>query len=138
VIREEDVNHQLFDFLESSVIALDSLQEGVGNFHLWFLVHFSAFTGIGPSPASSANSFFDMANGMFVETMPSHPEYLEPRLAGVLNELILADIGNISRIKLSANERIVLLEQLVRYYSLHLTGMRHIRSLQILNDVFRK
>jgi DNA repair protein RecO (recombination protein O) len=138
VIREEDVNHQLFDFLESSVIALDSFQEGVGNFHLWFLVHFSSFAGIGPSSAPFANGFFDMANGMFVKTMPTHPEYLEPRLAGILNELILADLGSISRIILSANERIALLEHLVRYYSLHLTGMRHIRSLQILNDVFRK
>jgi len=138
VIREEDVNHQLFDFLESSVIALDTLQEGVGNFHLWFLVRFSAFTGIVPSPAQSADNFFDMENGMFVKMMPSHPEYLAPRLAGLLNDLLLTDLGNVSLITMTAIERITLLESLVRYYSLHLTGMRHIRSLQILNDVFRK
>lgn len=49
VIREEDVNVMLYDFIESSIITLDSMTAGLSNFHLWFLVAFTDYAGIGPS-----------------------------------------------------------------------------------------
>jgi len=49
VIREEDVNRMLYDFIESSVITLDEMTAGISNFHLWFLVAFTDYAGIGPS-----------------------------------------------------------------------------------------
>jgi len=138
VIREEEVNHQLFDFLETSVKYLDAVQEGTANFHIWFLLHFASFTGIGPTPASHLKSYFDLENGLFVEAMPLHSNFIGPGLAGVFNNFLISELADISRIHLSPAERTMLLEQLLNYYSLHLTGLRKIRSLQVLNDVFRQ
>lgn len=138
VIREEEVNHQLFDFIESSVKALDNLRDGAENFHLWFLINFAAFAGIGPTPTENPQSYFDLESGMFTETMPLHSNFLDPVLSGIFNFFLISDLDNISEAHLSANERITLLEHLVNYYSLHLAGLRKIRSLQVLNDVFRR
>ena len=137
VIREEDVNRKLFSFIETSVISLDEMKEGISNFHLWFLISLSAFTGIGPTPTSDEECFFDMMNGQFVMNPPLHPDYLEPSPAGILNRFLRSGSEQIGSIKMSGEERTVLLDQVIRYYNLHLPGMRRIRSLQVLNDVFR-
>jgi len=138
VIREEEVNHALFDFLESVIITLDSTTENPGNFHLWFLVRFSSFAGIIPSPSSSQTDWFDLQNGIFVPQKPLHDFFMEPGLAAKFNSFLITDVSGLNNIILSAEERSSLLNLLVQYYSLHFPGMRKIRSLEILNEVFRK
>jgi len=137
VIREEDVNIQLFNFIESSVIALDSITGGVSNFHLWFLCALSAYVGIGPTVTNEKSFYFDMINGQFVATPPIHPDYLEPNSADIFNRLMRAEIEDIATINLSGEMRTMLLDQVIKYYNLHLPGMRRIRSLRVLNEVFR-
>jgi DNA repair protein RecO (recombination protein O) len=138
VIREEEVNYDLYDFLESSIISLDSMQEDTRNFHLWFLVRFAALAGIGPSPAISGDEWFDLMNGVFVLQKPLHDFIIEPPLAVKFNAFLISDFSDIGMITFRADERNKLLGLLVKYYSLHFPGMRKIRSLDILNDVFRK
>jgi len=58
VIREEDVNRMLYDFIESSVITLDSITAGISNFHLWFLVALTAYAGIGPTHTAMHDCLF--------------------------------------------------------------------------------
>ena len=46
LVREYDEpNQALFDFVWNCVGALDSMDEGVANFHLWFLANLSRFLG---------------------------------------------------------------------------------------------
>jgi DNA repair protein RecO (recombination protein O) len=138
VIREEEVNYALYDFLESSIIALDSMTESVENFHLWFLVKFAALAGIGPTPANTSEEWFDLMNGIFVMQKPLHEFIIEPPLASKFNSFLISDLPEVGIIKFRTNERTELLGLLIKYYSLHFPGMRKIRSLDILNDVFRK
>jgi len=138
VIREEEVNHSLFDFLETVIVTLDSTGESIANFHLWFLVRFAAFAGIGPSPSVSQTEWFDLLNGVFVPQKPLHNFSIEPALAIKFNSFLVTDFDGLNKIILSTEERRSLLDLLVQYYSLHFPGMRKIRSLEILNEVFRK
>jgi len=137
VIREEDVNRMLFDFIESSVISLDEMNEGISNFHLWFLVAFTDYTGIGPSGTETGNCFFDMLTGQFTPLQPQHHDFLEPEAATVLNRLLHMPAAEIHTLRLTGEERTDLLARLLKYYSLHLPGIRQIRSLQVLKDIFR-
>ena len=43
LIGESEANSQLFDFVYGSIEALDAIDEGVANFHLWFLANISRF-----------------------------------------------------------------------------------------------
>lgn len=136
IIREEDRNELLYDFIESSVLALDGITEGISNFHIWFLVSLTAYTGIGPSPTSLDRYFFDMIAGHFTEAVPVHTDYLDLRQARILNSFLDSDINDIGKILLTGEERSELLDRLVRYYQLHLPGIKQIRSLQVLKDIY--
>jgi len=138
VIREEDVNRMLYDFIESSVITLDEMTAGISNFHLWFLVAFTDYAGIGPSHTTINDGYFDMLTGQFTTLRPTHPDFIEPQSAKVLNRLLQMSAEEIGSLRMSGEQRTDLLERLLKYYSLHLTGIREIRSLQVLKDVFRE
>lgn len=46
LVKECEPNQRLFDFVWGSVAALDALDEGVANFHLWFLTNLSPVSGL--------------------------------------------------------------------------------------------
>ena len=137
IIREEDAHRMLYDFIESSVITLDGMTTGISNFHLWFLVAFMAYVGIGPSSTDLKESYFDMLTGQFTAQQPMHADFLEPHSAGILNLLLQMPAEEVACLHLSGEERTELLARILKYYNLHLTGIRQIRSLQVLNDIFR-
>ncbi len=137
IIREEDANRMLYEFIESSVITLDGMTAGTSNFHLWFLVALMDYTGIGPSHTSLQECYFDMLSGQFTAQQPLHPDYLEPSSAAILNRLLQMPAEKVSSLSLSGEERTDLLARILKYYSLHLAGIRQIRSLQVLKDIFR-
>lgn len=137
IIREEDANRMLYDFIESSVVTLDGINEGISNFHLWFLVALTDYAGIGPSHTKLQGCYFDMLTGQFTSRQPMHPDILEPGNAAILNLLLQMPAAEIASLQLTGEERTELLARILRYYNLHLTGIRQIRSLQVLKDVFR-
>lgn len=137
IIREEDVNRMLYDFIRSSAVTLDEMQEGLSNFHLWFLVAFTAYAGIGPAAAPLRDSYFDMLTGQFTLTQPMHPDFLEPQHASVFNRLLQMPASELETMQLQGEERSELLERILRYYSLHLSGLRQFRSLTVLRELFR-
>jgi DNA repair protein RecO (recombination protein O) len=137
IIREEDVNRRLYDFIRSSSVNLDEMQEGLSNFHLWFLVAFMAYTGIGPVATRQRNVYFDMLTGQFTPNQPMHPDYLEPHHAYLFNILLQMPAAELDTMHLQGEERSELLERILRYYSLHLAGIRQFRSLTVLRELFR-
>lgn len=137
VIREEDVNKMLFDFIESSVISLDEATSGISNFHLWFLVAFTDYAGIGPTRTDMTGCYFDMLTGQFTPLQPMHPDNLDPAGARVLNLLLQMPAEDLASLRLSGEERTELLAGMLKYYRLHLPGIREMRSLQVLRDIFR-
>ena len=137
VIREEDVNRRLYDFIESSVMTLDEMRSGISNFHLWFLVAFTAYTGIGPSPTSLSECYFDMVSGQFTQSVPPTADYLEPHDAALLNLLLQMPATRLGELRLTGEERADLLDRILKYYRFHLPGIRQMRSLQVLKEIFR-
>ena len=137
VIREEDANKMLFDFIESSVMNLDEMTSGISNFHLWFLVAFTDYAGIGPTRTEMNGCFFDMMTGQFTPLQPMHPDCLDPAGARVLNLLLQMPAEDLASLQLSGEERTELLARMLKYYRLHLPGIREMRSLQVLKEIFR-
>jgi DNA repair protein RecO (recombination protein O) len=78
-----------------------------------------------------------MLNGQFVPSAPMHTDFLEPKSADYLNRLLKYSVEELPSLQISGAERTIFLDQILHYYSLHLPGMRRIRSLRILNDIFR-
>lgn len=137
VLREESPHEEMFDYIEKSIIYFDGCREDYANFHIAFLAGLSSFLGFEPGIRSSPDDlYFDMMNGIFVATPPIHGNYASPDVSGILARVFIASFDSAADISLNGAMRIEVLETLINYYSLHLSGLRKIKSLEILKDVF--
>lgn len=137
VLREESPNEELFDFIEESIIYFDRCSDGYANFHIAFLAGLSSYLGFEPAKRASANDhFFDMMNGIFVQVPLLSGSYASREVSQVLSEFFSSSYEQIKDISLTGSFRYKVLETLVNYYSLHLPGLRKIRSLEVLKEVF--
>ena len=137
VLREESSHEEMFDYIEKSIIYFDSCREGYANFHIAFLAGLSSFLGFEPGTRKDANdSFFDMTNGTFVPVPPVNGNYATPDVSDILAQVFLASFDSIRNITLKGDMRNEVLDTLLRYYSLHLSGLKKINSLEVLKEVF--
>jgi DNA repair protein RecO (recombination protein O) len=137
VLREASPHEVMFDYIEESVIYFDRCKDGFANFHIAFLAGLSSFLGIAPALRNRPEDiYFDMTNGVFVLSPPLHGSYANPEISEILARVFLSSFNNIKNIPLKGALRNEVLETLLNYYSLHLTGLKKINSLDVLKDVF--
>ena len=136
LIGESEANSVLFDFVWGSIEALDAIEEGVANFHLWFLANISRFLGFAPGNEYVADSYFDMREGLYTLQRPAHDKFLNAEYARLLNDLIECDVEYLGEIGLNRTQRVDMLSGLVDYYSIHLDAIRRVQSIAILQQVF--
>lgn len=135
-IREETPNKPLFGFLYESVKTLDT-QENPASFHLLFLIKLSRFLGFYPQGASDEKMFFDLTEGVFAGEKPQHTHYLTRELSKILCRMLTMDFDQLKNFPLDGMTRRALLEKIIDYYRLHLTGFREIKSHSVLEAVLR-
>ncbi|MBE0640696.1 MAG: DNA repair protein RecO [Bacteroidales bacterium] len=134
-IREEEANPLLFSFIHEQLDQLDRPEVPVSNFHLAFLIELSRFLGFGPvNDYDTAHPYFNMREGRFAYGPSGAEGLLEPVLSQWMARLMAqgADLPNPGR-----GIRSALLCKLLDYYRYHLEGMGEVRSLQVLEQVFR-
>ncbi|MCX6325547.1 MAG: DNA repair protein RecO [Bacteroidia bacterium] len=137
ILKEEGPHEEMYDYIEESIIYFDRCNENFVNFHIAFLTGLSSFLGFEPGTrTSTGDTFFDMTNGKFVPIPPVHGNYANEEVSNILADFFIASYDTISNITLTGTMRNEVLETLVRYYSLHLPGLKKINSLEVLKDVF--
>lgn len=115
-VKEESHASELCDFLMSSLITLDQMEDRVENFHLTFLIRLSRYLGFGPQNTN---------------------EVLGGRLVSVEEEAILKELlGAEAYIKpITSAARKNVLDAIIRFYSSHIDGFGDARSVQVLHEV---
>lgn len=121
ILVEQMPNAQLFNFLQTSLKILDTLELGYENFHLHFLLKFANHLGIAASDAEE------------IVTQLS-PIPVNSNQMILITNLINSDYG--SHHHLSQVERRNILEILVKFYSVHITAISNLNSIAILKEVF--
>lgn len=138
VLKEESPHQDLFDFIEESIIYFDKETTGYANFHIAFLAGLSSFLGFEPTLRSDPDdAYFDMTNGIFVPVPPVHGNYATKEISEILAVFFSTSFDKIDKIALTGSLRNEILDTLVRYYSIHLPGLKNFKSLEILKEVFR-
>lgn len=136
LVGEREPNAALFERLWSSIEALDTIEEGVANFHLWFLTNLSRDLGFMPAGEYSEGAWFDIREGEFVARKPSHEMVIDPAQASLMSRMMLCEVARLGDIELNRHQRVDYLESLMRYYSYHLDAIHTIRSIAILRELF--
>jgi len=137
-VKEEVANSTMFQFLVSSIQILDVLRVGIANFHLVFLMQLTRQLGFFPGNQwSESHPFFDMKNGVFVQSEPLHPLFFSKSNSKMLNSIIQTSFENVDDIKLNHSQRNIIIRDLLSYYQVHLGSVSDIKSLPVLSDVFK-
>lgn len=136
LVKESEPNGALFDFVWGCVGALDDLEEGVANFHLWFLANLSRFLGFCPGNDYAEGDWFDIREGLYTASCPVHPAAMSQQNARMLHEMMRCDVRRLARTELNRRERVAFLDAMLVYYGYHLDSMSAVQSVRILQEVF--
>lgn len=135
IIREEEQNEALFDFLFESFIDLDQTDKKIGAHHIWFLLGLSKYLGFYPNICTG--HIFDLEEGAFTQLMPRHTNYISENGAMYLRNCIDPELKNYDQMQIPASDRRSLVHWLINYYKLHLSDFGEVRSLDVLEGLFR-
>lgn len=133
-LKEEEKDVQLFGFLETALQWLDTNPK-VANFHLLFMLELSRFLGFYPSGYQAGDTFFDLEEGMFLAE-PASNQVIQGENFDRFVQLLGTKFEELSTFKMNKSNRSELLQDLVRYYEIHLQGFRKPKSLAILHELF--
>lgn len=135
-IRDQSADEVLFEYIYHSIELLDRMNEGIANFHLYFLLRLTRFLGFYPDKTNASSSeFFDLQSGSYSKFQPSHPFILQGSHTLLWTALLSSRFEDLSKIDISSGQRKFLLEKLLDYYRLHIDNFGEVRSHKILEEV---
>ncbi|WP_026897803.1 DNA repair protein RecO [Daejeonella oryzae] len=135
-IRQQTADDVLFEFLFHAIEILDRTEQGISNFHLYFLLRLTRFLGFYPDNTLAKHSnYFDLQNGDFSIIQPPHKNIIEPEQIGKWKELINSNFDNLHLLSVSSIDRRIILAKILDYYQLHIEGFGLIKSHHVLEEV---
>lgn len=135
VLKEEEENPALFEYIIQSMHLLDEVEEGVGNFHLHFLLRLTAYLGFFPQSSGPNARYFDLESGVYVSGPISHYHFLSERDTGLWKQLQQSEAEGELKMGIGRSDRSMLLNSLLTYYRLHITDFGELKSLEVLKSL---
>ena len=135
--RSEQQNHDLFLFVENSVMWLDTCVSSFANFHIVFMLHMTRFVGFFPNTDERHDCpYFDLRGGCFIPYAPAHGDFLKPDEAGMIQLLMRLNYTTMRLLSLTRSERNRIVDVILYYYKLHLPEFPEMKSLPVLKELF--
>ena len=134
VIREEERNTGLYDFLQAALQWLDT-HDQAANFHLVFLLQLTKYLGFYPDTSRHQLPYFDLVEGEFIDQQGIHPVIQGDEIVH-FKRLLGIHFEASHKVQLSKQERRRMLDVILTYFEVHLQGFSQPRSLAVLHEVF--
>ncbi len=131
-IHEEEKNENLFTFLETALNWLDNHSE-IANFHLILMLEITKYLGFYPDISDLDKKHFELSEGRFSPFQATSS--LSEHETNLLKKLIDLRFDNNQK-TFHVIERQILLKILIDYYSIHISGFKKPKSLDVLKEVF--
>jgi len=140
-VKEEEANPLMFDFLHHAMMWLDAMEPVNADFHLIFMVQFTRFLGFFPEGNSNElltgnESFFDLIEGRFMLVIPTHNHFMSVELSQWFSIVLKATLQQQEELKIPISGKRELIEKLIEYYGLHLSGFGTMKSHKVLEAVW--
>ena len=120
-VKEEESNILLFNFLRSSFIYFDKVQNKFENFHIQFLIKLTNYLGFAPDKPADFGNY------------PGASDIREESFFKILESLFFADYDQF--IQTSGSFRTAILEYITKFYQFHIEGFGEIKSLHIIKEL---
>ncbi|MCD8288386.1 MAG: DNA repair protein RecO C-terminal domain-containing protein [Prevotella sp.] len=157
-LREELSDEALFDYVARSIEWLDSATGNFANFHIIFLIKLTAYLGFFPNARANESpkhlrdrvqpridkvnvnkkekAWFDLDEGCFTQMPPAPDAAIAPEQAALIPLLTRLNFRTMRLLRLSRDERNAITEKLLDYLARHIPGFPHLRSFDILKELF--
>ena len=133
ILKEDDINQNLYRFIEAAIIWLDSHSD-ISCFHLNFLVEITKYLGFYPDMDPNAE-FFDLLEGKSQSTESGVYSIKGEKL--MLFKRVLGTKFDVTNtLQMSTDQKRNFLDMIMLYFRLHLDGFKEPKSLSVLNEVF--
>jgi DNA repair protein RecO (recombination protein O) len=135
-LKQHEADEVLFEFLFHAIEILDSINSGLANFHLYFLLRLTRFLGFYPDMTQAKDgAYFNLMDGGYTAHQPAHTLFLEPAYATLWTKIIDSNFDDLDNIKISAAARKFMLDKILVYYRCHVEGFGQIKSHEVLEEV---
>lgn len=137
-LKQPEANADLFNFCEESFLQLDKASAiTTANFALFFTLHLTHFFGFRMADNfNSENSFLDLQEGTFTNHQPTHPYFIDGKLAELTAQLLkVMQPFELEEFKLNREIRRNLLLNYLQYYALHIPDFGQMKTLVVLHEV---
>lgn len=137
VLRREQPNTPLFDFVCHAFAWLDAAHKGIANFHLVFLIRLTRFLGFLPyTDDYQQGACFDLLAGHFTTHSPAHGQFITAAEAYYMPLLMRMSFTNMAHFRFNRQQREQCLSYLLRYYQLHIPTLPQTKSLDVLCELW--
>ena len=134
ILKEEEENQALYNFLETSLIWFDKNETNV-NFHLIFLIELTKYLGFYPDASLKEAKFFNLEGGRFQQKQTNNYCVSGNNLKFLKQLLgIKFDVDKI--LEMDSKQKREFLDMILLYFKLHLHGFKTPKSVTVLNQVF--
>jgi DNA repair protein RecO (recombination protein O) len=135
-LKDDEPNGDLFEYLKNALLILDLRPEGYSNFHLCFALQLSRFLGFYPrGNYSPDHTWFDLRDGTFVASRPSHALCMENEDSRLFDLLLHTNFEDMDQLNISRGQRKKLLRNIVFFYRLHIPSFGEMRSTEVLEEI---
>lgn len=134
-LRDNHQDKRLFQFLSEEIHWLN-LSGELSNYLVWFLAQISKLEGFQPEVQSQNPRYFELQEGKFTNEIPFLPSYLEESWLHWLTDSLRLEKTAFLALSIPKEERVKLIDAWLEYYGFHVSGMRKMKSLEVIRTVF--
>ena len=136
VVREEEPNPGLFEFLFESFKHLEKLDQNIGLFHKVFLIQLTQYLGFFPRDNYAEDfPYFILEEGSFSNLDGPASLVSEKPFGNYISMLIRTSVFDCHKVKIPGSDRNRLLEIILDYYRYHIPDLREFKSHKVLQQV---
>ena len=137
-IQDSETDLELFSFIHTSLTHLDEMAGNCADFPLKFAVKLTDFLGFAPNINSYRQGFvFDLEEGRFLHDGTTATYVINQQQSELLHNLCVNDVLDDYCLNITNQERRQLLEAVISYYMLHVSGFNEMKSTEILKTVLQ-
>ncbi len=135
---EQENNHELYGFLKESIIELERLDNGISNYHLFFLYQVCKKLGYSPLVKKEAEPgmLFDIPSAGFLDFGVKGYHTFGEIESKILLFLEGCSIDTLPLLKISGNDRYIFIKMMLTFLTYHIGCEIRVNSLEILKEVF--
>jgi len=135
ILKEEEKYTELYDFIETSIIGLNT-NNNFSNFHIIFLTELTKYLGFYPDQSAIHAPYFNLQEGKF--EFNKHGAYsISGENLTSLKQLLGTKFAVDKKLQFNQDQKQDVLNIILLYFKLHLGGFKEPRSLAVLNQVFK-